>query len=92
MIDNAEDLDVVMPLYNFLEYSKNYKKSNSSLWDYYRDGPSNPLYSNSQSFIYKGSITGNIYHLVNGNDGYDEERLSKNETETVVPLKNLSNF
>ena len=25
-IDNAEDLDVVMPLYNLLEYSKNYKK------------------------------------------------------------------
>ena len=25
-IDNAEDLDVVMPIYNLLEYSKNYKK------------------------------------------------------------------
>ena len=27
-IDNAEDLDVVMPMYNLLEYSKNYKKNN----------------------------------------------------------------
>ena len=27
-IDNAEDLDVVMPIYNLLEYSKNYKKNN----------------------------------------------------------------
>ena len=26
-IDNAEDLDVVMPMYNLLEYSKNYKKT-----------------------------------------------------------------
>ena len=25
-IDTAEDLDVVMPMYNLLEYSKNYKK------------------------------------------------------------------
>ena len=25
-IDNAENLDVVMPMYNLLEYSKNYKK------------------------------------------------------------------
>ena len=25
-IDNTEDLDVVMPMYNLLEYSKNYKK------------------------------------------------------------------
>ena len=34
-IDNAEDLDVVMPMYNSLEYSKNYKKTTGS---YYRDG------------------------------------------------------
>ena len=33
-IDNAEDLDVVMPMYNLLEYSKNYKKTAGSLWNY----------------------------------------------------------
>ena len=27
-IDKAEDVDVVMPMYNVLEYSKNYKKNN----------------------------------------------------------------
>ena len=27
-IDNTEDLDVVMPMYNLLEYSKNYRKNN----------------------------------------------------------------
>ena len=27
-IDNAEDLDIVMPMYNLLEYSKNYRKNN----------------------------------------------------------------
>ena len=42
-IDNAEDLDVVMPMYNLLEYSKYYRKSTRSLWNYYRDEPSNPL-------------------------------------------------
>ena len=30
-IDNAEDLDVVMPMYNLLKYSKNYKKNNRNL-------------------------------------------------------------
>ena len=30
-IDNAEDLDVVMPMYNLLQYSKNYKKTTGSL-------------------------------------------------------------
>ena len=48
-IYNAEDLDVVMPMYNLLEYSKNYRKTTGSLWNYYRDEPSNPLSSNSES-------------------------------------------
>ena len=37
--DNAEDLDIVMPMYNLLEYSKNRKKTTGSLWNYYRDEP-----------------------------------------------------
>ena len=43
-------------MYNLLEYSKNYKKTTGSLWNYYRDGPSDPLSSNSESFKYKTSI------------------------------------
>ena len=42
-IDNAEDLDVVMSMYNLLEYSKNYKKTTGSLWSYYRGATSNHL-------------------------------------------------
>ena len=38
-IDNAEDLDVLMPMYNSLEYSKNYRKTTVSLGNYYRDEP-----------------------------------------------------
>ena len=52
-IDNAEDLDVVMPMYNLLEYSKNYKKTTGSLWNNYRDQPSDLLSTNSESFKYK---------------------------------------
>ena len=26
-----------MPVYNLLEYSKNYSKTSGSLWNYYRD-------------------------------------------------------
>ena len=36
-IDNAEDLDVVMPKYNLLEYCKNCRKTTGSLWNYYKD-------------------------------------------------------
>ena len=73
LIDNAEDLDIVMPMYNLLEYSKNYRKTTGSFWNYYRDEPNNPPLNdddhstinynadpitNSESFKYKRSITG----------------------------------
>ena len=91
-IDSAEDLDVVMPMYNLLEYSKNYKKTTGSLWNYYRDEPSDSLSSNSESFKYKTSITGNTYNIGAGEEGYDANKVGKNETEVVIPLKHLSNF
>ena len=40
-IGNAEDLDVVMPMYDLLEYGQNYRKITGSLWNYYRDEPRN---------------------------------------------------
>ena len=55
-IDNAEDLDVVISVYNLLEHSKNYRKTTGSLWNYYRNEPSNPLPSNSESFKQKTNI------------------------------------
>ena len=36
-IDNAEDLDIVIPIYNLLEYSDNYSMTSGSLWNYYKD-------------------------------------------------------
>ena len=48
-IDNAEDLDVVMPMYHLLEYSKNYRKKTGSLWNYYKNEPSDILSSDSKS-------------------------------------------
>ena len=91
-IDNAEDLDVVMPMYNLLEYSKNYRKATGSFWNYYKDEPSNPLSSNSESFKYKTSITGNTCNAGGGEAGYNEDKVGKNETEVAIPLKHSSNF
>ena len=41
-----------------LEYCKNYRKTRGSLWNYYGDEPSNPLFSDSESFKYKPNIVG----------------------------------
>ena len=35
--DNAQDIDIVMPMYNLIEYSDNYPKTSGSLWQYYTD-------------------------------------------------------
>ena len=81
--DNAEDLDVVMSMYNLLEYSKNYKKTTGSLWNYYKDEPSsgtdanNIIHSilNSESFDYKGDFMEN---------GVTQNNLTKNDVKIVV--------
>ena len=82
LIDNPEDLDVVMPMYNLIEHDKNYRKTTRSLWNYYRDEPDNDDIRNSKSFKYKTSITGNTPN----NDN------TITNAKIVVPLKHLSIF
>ena len=81
-----------MPMYNLLEYSKNQRKTTDSLWNYYRDEASDPLSSNFESFKYKTNIQGNTYNVGTGKEGYNANKVGKNETEVVVLLKHLSNF
>ena len=66
-IDNAEDLDLVMPMYNLLEHSKNYKTTTGSLWNYHRDESSSTIGDknrtnsilNSEFFDYKANFMEN---------------------------------
>ena len=56
-IDNAKDIDIVMPMYDLIEYSDNYSKTSRNLWQYYRDEPNDNL-TDSKSFKSKIKITG----------------------------------
>ena len=38
-IDNAQYIDIVMPVYNLIEYSDNYSKTSGSLWQYCKEMP-----------------------------------------------------
>ena len=38
-VDNAKDIDIVMPMYNLIEYSDNYSKTSGGLWKYCKDIP-----------------------------------------------------
>ena len=68
LIEDADDLDVVMPMYNLLEYSKNYGKTTGSSHNYYRDelnddaDLNNLPYNNvvsSSAFKYKSKLLNN---------------------------------
>ena len=52
LIDNAEDLDIVMPMYNWLDYSKNYSKTIGSFWNNYRDEPNSGLRGDKNNVNY----------------------------------------
>ena len=79
-IDNAKDIDTVMPMYNLIEYSDNYAKTSGSLWQYFRDEPDDNI-EDSESFKPKIKITGKTPNNNNEKD-----------VEIMVPLKYLSNF
>ena len=101
LIEDANDLDIVIPMYNLLEYSKNYRKTKGSLYNYYRDELSddaddnssdNIKVVNSNTFKYKNKITDNTYNVDAGVDGYDVNKNGKQEIELDIPLKYLGNF
>ena len=104
LIENVEDLDIVMLMYNLLEYSKNYRKTTGSLWNYYRDEPNNsPLndddpptvnytadpITNSKSFKCQSKITGKA---LDKNNGAEQVGVKTKRNLEIVPLKYLSNF
>ena len=79
-IDNAQDIDIVIPMYNLIAYSDNYSKTSGSLCQYYKDDLNDNI-TDSESFKSKVKITGK--NPAAGN--------IKN-VEIIVPLKYLRNF
>ena len=103
LIDNAEDVDTVMPMYIFLEYSNNFSMTSGSLWNYYRDelnDSANEIDDNdnminnkkAKTSRYKTSIrsSSNEYKTkIIGRPSNNDSRLMG---EVVVPSTYLSNF
>ena len=90
-VDNAKDIDIVMPMYNLIEYSDNYSKTSGSLWQFCKDIPAVNNEGNivdfnganaTDSFNFKTKITGQT----------DDDDGKINDIEIMVPLKPLSNF
>ena len=97
LIEDAEDLDIVIPMYNLLQYSKNYRKTIGSLYNYYRDKLSDNANNNNNTvnldtFRYKNKITGNTYNVAAGAAGYNGNKNGTQNIELAIPLKYLGNF
>ena len=92
-VDTAENLDIVMPMYNLIEYSDNYQDSSATLYQYKRDEPpeddavADLTADNSDSFKYKIKLLGNVTEVAG--DAAGVRRLN---VKVVVPFKYLSNF
>ena len=92
-IDNAKYIDIVMPMYNLIEYSDNYSKKSRSLWKYCKEinDDGNIINFNganaTDSFNFKNKITGQT--AADNNNGNIAGRV---DVEIMVPLKYFSNF
>ena len=88
-IDNAKDIDIVMTIYNLIEYSNTYAKTTGSLWQYCKDIPSRN--NNDEIIIFRFNNTTGSFNFkakITDQTGDDETK----DVEIMVPLKYLSNF
>ena len=92
-VDTAENLDIVMPMYNLIEYSDNYQDSSATLYQYKREEPpedgtvADLTADNSDCLKYKIKLLGNVTEVAS-----DAAGVIRLNVKVVVPLKYLSNF
>ena len=92
-VDTAENLDMVMPMYNLIEYSNHYQDSSATLYQYKRDEPpeddavADLTANNSDSLKYKIKLLGNVTEVAD-----DATGVRRSNVKVVVPLKYLNKF
>ena len=92
-VDTAKNLDIVMPMYNLIEYSDNYQDSSATLYQNKRDEPPEAyavvdlIADNSDSLKYKIKLLGNVTEVAG-----DAAGLRRLNVKVVVPLKYYVTF
>ena len=88
-IDNAEYIDIVMPMYNLIEYSDNYSKTCGSLWQYCKDIPA--VNNDGDIVNFNGANATDSFNFKTKIMGQTNNNRIIN-VEIMVQLKYLSNF
>ena len=89
-VDNAKDIDIVMSMYNLIEYNDNYSKTSRSLWQYCKDILAVNKNSNIVGFS-GANATGSLNFKTKITSQTDNNGRIDN-VEIMVPLKYLSNL
>ena len=89
-IDNAGYIDIVMPMYNLIEYTENYSKTSGSLWQYCKDIPA--VNNAGNVVIFNGANDTDSLNFKSNLIGKTDDEGDIENVEIMLPLKYLSNF
>ena len=89
-VDNAKDIDIVMPMYNLIEYSDNYSKTSGSLWQYCKEIPA--VNNDGDIVDFNGANATDSFNFKTKITGQTDNNGRIDNVEIMVPLKYLSNF
>ena len=89
-IDNTEYIDIVMSMYNLIEYSDHYSKTSGSLWQYFKEIPA---VNNAGGIVdFNGTNATDSFNFKTKTTGQTDENGRIDNVEIMAPLKYLSNF
>ena len=88
-VDDAKDIDIVMPMYNLIEYSDNYSKTFGSVWQYCKDIP--VITDNNAIVNFTNNNLTDSFNFKVKMAGQTGDNGTKN-VQIMVSLKYLSNF
>ena len=89
-IDNAEYIDIVMSMYNLIEYSDNYSKTSGSLWQYCKEIPAVNNEGNIVNF--DGTNAADLFNFKTKITDQSDENGRIDNVERMISLKYLSKF
>ena len=89
-VNNAKDIDIVMPMFNLMKYSGNYSRKSERFWQYCKDIPA--VNNNGDIVEFNGANATDSFNFKTKITGQTDNNGRIDKFEIIVPLKYLRNF
>ena len=89
-VNNAKDIDIVMPMFNLMKYSGNYSRKSERFWQYCKDIPA--VNNNGDIVEFNGANATDSFNFKTKITGQTDNNGRIDKFEIMVPLKYLRNF